>query len=113
MIGLAQEVRQMKILLACNAGMSTSMLVQRMNQAAQARNIEATIMAVPISQAMSIYPEWDIVLLGPQVRHQLKAFVAKSGGVTPIGVIDMRDYGTMNGENVLNTAIDMMNKGND
>ncbi len=95
----------MKILLACNAGMSTSMLVQRMNQAAQERNIEAKIEAVPISQAMISFPDWDIVLLGPQVRHQLKAFEAKADGVTPIGVIDMRDYGTMNGENVLNSAI--------
>ena len=89
--------------------MSTSMLVQRMEQAAKNRGVEATIQAVPISQAMADFAQWDIVLLGPQVRHQLGAFKAKANDVTPIGVIDMRDYGTMNGENVLNAALKVIN----
>lgn len=39
-------------------------------------------------------------MLGPQVRHQLKA-LQKAAGDVPVEVIDMRDYGTMNGKNVL------------
>ena len=31
-------------------------------------------------------------------------------GDTPVAVIDMRDYGTMNGEKVLKTALDLINK---
>lgn len=33
-------------------------------------------------------------MLGPQVRHQLKA-LQKAAGDVPVEVIDMRDYGTI------------------
>lgn len=94
-----------KILLACNAGMSTSLLVLRMQEAAKAKGIEATIEAKGVTEAESVIHEWDIVMLGPQVRHQIKLLTKASGGATPVKVINMRDYGLMNGENVLNDAI--------
>ena len=61
-----------KILLVCNAGMSTSMLVQRMEKAATEKGIEAEIIALPITDALSKMDDWDVVMLGPQVRHELK-----------------------------------------
>lgn len=98
----------MRILLVCNAGMSTSMLVARMEKAAKAKNIEVEIAAFPLTQAEKELNEWDIVMLGPQVRHCLNQ-LQKVSDSTPIAVIDMRDYGLMNGENVLNTAIKIVN----
>ncbi|MCD7809439.1 MAG: PTS sugar transporter subunit IIB [Erysipelotrichaceae bacterium] len=95
----------MKILLVCNAGMSTSMLVQRMEKAAKDQNLEAEIKAVPFTEAEKMIADWDVILLGPQVRHQLKSLEKKAVGIIPVAVIDMRDYGTMNGENVLKSAI--------
>ena len=56
-----------KILLVCNAGMSTSMLVQRMEKAATEKGIEAEIIALPITDALSKMDDWDVVMLGPQV----------------------------------------------
>lgn len=94
----------MKILLVCNAGMSTSVLVARMEKAAKAKNMEVEIAAFPLTQAEKEINEWDIVLLGPQVRHCLSQLKKYSNG-TPIEIIDMRDYGLMNGENVLKQAI--------
>lgn len=94
----------MKILLVCNAGMSTSMLVARMEKTAKAKNMEVEIVAFPLTQAEKEINEWDIVLLGPQVRHCLSQLKKCSNG-TPIEIIDMRDYGLMNGENVLEQAI--------
>lgn len=94
----------MKILLVCNAGMSTSMLVTRMEKASQERGIDATILAVPLTQAEKEINEWDIVLLGPQVRHCLSQLKKCSNG-TPIEIIDMKDYSLMNGANVLEQAI--------
>ena len=95
----------MKILLVCNAGMSTSMLVSRMEKAAQARGLSIEIQAVPITKAETMLKEWDIVMLGPQVRHQLNYLIKKAEGQTPIQVIEMRDYGMMNGEEVLDAAL--------
>lgn len=99
----------MKILLVCNAGMSTSMLVQRMEKAAKEQGIEAEITAVPLTTAEKMINEWDVVMLGPQVRHNLKPLTAL-GSKTPIEVIDMRDYGLMNGANVLAKAIALIEK---
>lgn len=93
-----------KILLVCNLGMSTSMLVQRMEKAAKEKGIEVEITAVPLQTAEKMIDEWDIVMLGPQVRHNLKQLQA-TGTKTPIEIIDMRDYGLMNGINVLETAL--------
>lgn len=99
-----------KILLACNAGMSTSLLVTRMEEAAKKNNIDVKIAAVPITEAMTHFEGWDIVLLGPQVRHQLKQFETKVNGQIPISVIEMRDYGLMNGDNVLNAALKVIDE---
>ena len=56
-----------KILLACNAGLSTSMLVQKMQESAEERKIEVEILAVSVS-SVEDHPNYDILLLGPQVR---------------------------------------------
>ena len=55
-----------KILLVCNAGMSTSMLVQRMEKAAEADGIDAKIIALPITDAATQLDEWDVIMLGPK-----------------------------------------------
>lgn len=94
-----------KILLACNAGMSTSLLVTRMQNAAQKEGIEAEISAVGVTEAEKILLDWDIVLLGPQVRHQVKLLTDRAEGKIPVEIIDMRDYGLMNGEKVLHDAL--------
>ncbi len=94
-----------RILLACSAGMSTSLLVANMQKYAQSIGIEVMIKAVPVAQAETKYKEWDIVMLGPQVRHTLKRFEEIIDGQIPVTVIDMRDYGMMHGENVLKKAL--------
>ena len=93
------------ILLACNLGMSTSALVVRMDNAAQAKDLEVQIAALSIHEAERLIDEWDIILLGPQVRHHYKDLKAKVAGRIPVEIIDMRDYGMMNGEKVLNAAL--------
>ena len=98
----------MKILLVCNAGMSTSMLVQKMEAEAKKQNIDLTIAAMPITQALKELDSWDVVMLGPQVRHQLKA-IQKASDI-PVEVINMRDYGTMNGKKVFEDALKMLNE---
>ena len=96
-----------KILLVCNAGMSTSLLVVNMEKAAKKMEIDAEILAVPLLQVDNVIRDnqWEIVMLGPQVRHELKGLKAKYGELLPIEIIEMRDYGMMNGEKVLNAAI--------
>lgn len=95
------------ILLVCAAGMSTSLLVNKMLAAAKERGLEIKIEALSVSEASSVIDEADMVLLGPQVRYQKPQIDSLVKGRVPVEIIDMRLYGTMNGkailEQVLNT----------
>ncbi|MGM0215397.1 PTS system IIB component [Enterococcus sp. AZ109] len=104
-----------RIMLVCSAGMSTSLLVTKMEKAAEARGMEADIFAVSASEADAKLndPEnpVDVLLLGPQVRFMKAQFDEKLAGKNiPLEVIDMKDYGMMNGESVLDTAITLMDQ---
>ena len=81
-----------KILLVCSAGMSTSLLVNKMNNAAKEFGEEVSIEALPVSECSSKIDEVDIVLLGPQVRFQKPVVEKLANGRIPVEVIDMRLY---------------------
>ena len=52
-----------KIFLCCAAGMSTSMVVNKMKQAATQKGIEAEIIAVAMEEFDSTLPKYDCCLL--------------------------------------------------
>ena len=93
-----------QILLVCNAGMSTSMLVKKMQQSATERGIEVSIEAKSITEAKKNIHEADVILIGPQIRYELPA-VKEIAVYIPVDAIDMRDYGMMNGPKVLDQAL--------
>lgn len=98
------------IMLACNAGMSTSMLVTKMQKAAEDKGLEASIWAVPVSEADNEVQEKaiDVILLGPQVKFLLNDFKDKFEPQIKVDAINMMDYGVMNGEKVLDAALALM-----
>ena len=100
-----------QILLVCSAGMSTSLLVTKMEKAAAAMGDEVEIFALPISEGEKRVGDVDCILLGPQVRFNLgkiKEEATKVNPGLPVDVIDMKDYGMMNGEAVYKKAKAMM-----
>lgn len=98
-----------KILLVCSAGMSTSLLVTKMEAAAKAKGVEVSIEAVAEADAKNKIDDVDVLLLGPQVRFLLKKFQELTAGKgLPVEVIDTVAYGTMNGEKVLNRALELI-----
>lgn len=97
-----------KILLVCSAGMSTSMLVKKMQDTANKEGKDYEVEALALSEAETKVDEVDVILLGPQVRFQ-KAQVEKvANGKAPVDVIDMQQYGMMDGEGVLKHAESLM-----
>lgn len=98
------------ILLVCSAGMSTSMLVKKMQEAAEKKGIEATIWAVGDAEAQINSEKADVIMLGPQVRFLEKKMKDMVNNEKPVAVIDMQSYGTMNGAKVLDTALSLINK---
>ena len=99
----------MNILLVCAAGMSTSLLVTRMEDAAKKRQIDVKIEAHPVGDIEKYGNQADVILLGPQVRYQLAA-VKKQYVSKTVEVIKMQDYGMMNGEKVLEHALKIAGK---
>lgn len=98
----------MKIILACAAGMSTSMLVESMKKSAVQKGMELEIKAVPVSSLSSHTEGTDIILLGPQVSY-MKEQVAADYPSILVNVVHMMDYGMMNGEKVLADALIQIN----
>lgn len=100
------------ILLVCNAGMSTSLLVVNMEKAAKKLELDVAIKAVPLRGVEEEMKknQWEIIMLGPQVRHELNGLKKRYGDIIPIEIIEMRDYGMMNGEKVLNAALNLLEK---
>lgn len=96
------------ILLVCNAGMSTSILVRNMQQAAKELGVDAQIVAKSLTEAKKEgLDNIDVILLGPQVGYELKN-VKNIAGDIPAAVIDMKEYGSMDGKKVLKSAYKLM-----
>lgn len=98
----------MNILLVCSAGMSTSMLVSKMREAAESKGVTCQIDAVSASHLQDYLEKTDVILIGPQVRY-MQAQVTKQAEPHGIKVdlINQMDYGMMKGENVLNQAMNL------
>ena len=69
----------MKILLICAAGMSTSILMKKMEQYTNDQGIDLDIKA-----------DYDVILLGPQVSYKLDS--VKETVSKPVATIPAMDY---------------------
>ncbi|MDY6018122.1 MAG: PTS sugar transporter subunit IIB [Anaerococcus sp.] len=100
-----------KIVLACAAGMSTSMLVSKMKKAALDEGIDVSVEAIPVAEVEDRLNEngIDVLLLGPQVRYMdaQMADLLKPKNI-PHSIISMQDYGMMNGKKVLKEALELI-----
>lgn len=99
----------MKFILACAGGMSTGMLVKKIVSAADAKGIDLEIGAYAVTDLEEVVPGSDVILLGPQVSYQ-KDKVAETYPDVPVYVMNMTDYGMMNGEKILNDVLKLLRK---
>jgi cellobiose PTS system EIIB component len=59
----------MKILLVCAAGMSTSLVVEKMKKEAHARGLNTEILAIPMEDFDRHVGSASVILLGPHYRR--------------------------------------------
>ena len=100
----------MRIILACAAGMSTSLLARNIQQVAQERGVDISVEAMSTSSLDEA--QWrsaDVVLLGPQMRHLLDD-ISTAGAEyhVPVAAIPPGDYAIANGQNVLEQAVTLV-----
>ncbi|WP_062269948.1 PTS sugar transporter subunit IIB [Endozoicomonas arenosclerae] len=97
-----------KIMLCCSAGMSTSMLVKKMREAAESQGKEVEIEAFGATHFDEQVAGFDVVLLGPQVKYMLNDLKQRAAEYeVPVESISPVDYGTMNGAKVLDFALSL------
>ncbi len=100
-----------RILLACSAGMSTSLLVSKMKEAAESKGMDAEIWAVAQDKAFVDMERADVLLIGPQMRFMKRKYEekAKDSGI-PVDTIDPVSYGRVDGKAVLEKALNLIKK---
>ncbi|MNW44464.1 Lichenan-specific phosphotransferase enzyme IIB component [compost metagenome] len=99
------------IMLVCAAGMSTSLLVTKMQKTAEEKGIKVDIFAKSASEIEFTLKERnvDVILLGPQVKYLKKQLETKLADKNIfIEAINMQHYGMMNGEKVLEDALQLI-----
>ena len=96
-----------KILLVCSAGMSTSILVTKMQKAAEAQGIECQIEAHGNTNIGRFDGEMDVCLLGPQIKFALKKVTEELPSMN-VEVIDMKVYAFGDGDAALKQALDLI-----
>ena len=100
-----------RILLACSSGMSTSLLVTKMEAYAQSIGDEAKIWAVGQNQAKKDMAEADVVLIGPQMSFLKKELQKEAVQYNiNVDVIDMMAYGLADGKKAYEQALALMGK---
>ena len=90
-----------KVLVCCNTGVTTSLLVTKIRAVAEARGLEIEIEASPMATAADHIAEADVVLLGPQVGYAKEAF--EEAGAKNVRVITTEDYATQNADDILDS----------
>lgn len=95
----------MNILLVCASGMSTSLLVTKMQKASEMNGGQDTILACSVDELEMNIDNCEVVLIGPQIRYKSKA-ISEIAGLKGKGfaVIDSVSYGMVDGQKVLSQA---------
>jgi cellobiose PTS system EIIB component len=95
-----------RVLIVCSWGMSTSLLVDSMLEAAAGLKYELSVEALSAGEYAGQIDECDIILIAPQIRHLRKSIekLAASAG-KPVALIEPFHYATMNGRAVLDQVM--------
>ena len=92
-----------QILLVCNAGMSTSIIAQKMEELGKG---EIKVTAVGISDYQENYKDKDILLVGPQIRFQ--ADEIQKNVTIPVMVMNFQKYGLLDAQGILDDAFKVL-----
>ena len=104
--GAKQEMKKLKITLACAGGVSTSILCERIKAAFKKNGFdEVECHAYATAALEHAAPGSDVILLGPQVAYMEDDVVKKYPDI-PVRLMDMRDYGTMNADKIVKELLE-------
>lgn len=94
----------MKILLCCNAGMSSSILVKKIRDIAEKTGEDIEVSAVANASIKNEVGKWDVCLVGPQLVFAVDSIHQQLN--IPVASIEPRAYAMADGA----AAIEMAKK---
>lgn len=105
--------KKIKVVLVCAAGMSSSLIEEKIKQAAAAAGKDMVLKAVDATR-MALWDydcdRMDIILVAPQVRFKKKSILEKA---EPLGIIvqdiDTIAYGIVDGEKIFGQVMEALN----
>lgn len=92
----------MKILLCCNAGMSSSILVKKIKDVASKNGEDIEVAAVASSAVKDEVGKWDVCLVGPQMMFAVNSIKEQLN--IPVASIEPRIYAMADGAAVIEFA---------
>jgi PTS system cellobiose-specific IIB component len=96
----------MKLLLVCAGGMSTSILMKKLEKYAAANGpADFEVIAKGLGDYEDYYKDYDVIMLGPQVSYKIKQIQETTN--MPVGVVVQLDYALGNAEHIFK-AIDKL-----
>ena len=104
-------MRKIKILLVCAGGMSTGILMQKMEKYASENDIDLKIKATGVMSYDKYCQDFDVILVGPQVRYLFQSIQKKSQ--MPCAVMDSLAYGLQNCPIIMKQAFDLIENSNE
>jgi cellobiose PTS system EIIB component len=98
-----------RVLIVCSWGMSTSLLVEGMLEAAQRRALAVSVEALSAGEYADKVESSDVILIAPQIRHLRKSIerLAAEHG-RPVALIEPFHYATMDGQAVLEQVLRLL-----
>jgi PTS system cellobiose-specific IIB component len=99
-----------RILGACGVGMSASLMMKKIEEAAKKRGLDVEITAMSVDKMrITDFSGIDLILLGPHVAYQEKAISEKANKTaTKVMVMSREDYAMFNSEIVLDKALEKL-----
>ncbi len=101
----------MRLLLICAGGMSTSMLIRKLEKHAEEIGIENFVCeAHGVTSFEEMYKDWDVTLYAPQIANKADYLKSIAPVGYPIGKIEPADYAIGNAQKIFKQIDTLLNK---
>lgn len=99
------------ILLACGIGASTGFMAANMRKIAKSKGLEVSVHAVSKSQVSEYTDKIDILLLGPHFSGEVEKYREMlAANHVKVAAINPDKYASLDGEGILQDALDLYNQ---
>jgi len=98
-----EELKMIKILVACKTGMTSNLLLERLEKVSKRNKYDVSVEAVAETGIENALGKFDILLVGPQVSMNKVDEAVK--GNYPVYQIATGDFTTLDAERILDDAV--------